>query len=353
MGDTLGDDPRLADGFRRIRERIDLSERYAGLDVAAESAVRAFRDGVPPPAVSTISVGRASTISEVEDRLRGAANLQRPAPTVLDVRDGDGLSHIIRWASEKASRLGFAVVALEAMPVWLDPRSLQSALIGGLKVNGMTLIEGLAEGTLRPDSSAIHHARALATELSPGGMTILTHFLEAVARSRSDEALACIDWILGAPADAGWRRSGQLPSSPLLAPTPRGVAAASVYLARAFGASGVLITVDVRAHATSPAVAIAGLGGLPYNIVLSGAPVEGGKRKELVVPHMQPSELWALARLIRDCHVKAFAWPNAGSVTDDELERLLPVRLPESPVRDWVRGVTAGLDLLLAEQCQL
>lgn len=350
MDDTLGDDPRLADGFRRIRERIDLNDRYAGLDVEAESTIRALRDGVPPPRVSGISVGRATTTADLAERLRGAAAMQRPSPTVLDVGDSDGLSHLMRWTSERAAGLGFGVAALDEMPTWSDPRSVQEAVLGALRVDGRTLIEGLAEGTLRSDVGATRHARALATELSPGGTAALTSLLEAVAHRRLDAALAIVDWLLGAPSDAAWRRSHGLPSSPNLAPTARGVVAAAVYLSRAFGAHGVLITIDSRADGGSRVPAVAELGGVPFSLVLSGSRVERGHSRELTVPHMTPAELRRLARLIRDYHVKAFAWPDAGRVADDELERLLPAAKSEAPVRDWVRTVTAQLDLLLANQ---
>lgn len=350
MGDTLGDDPRLAGGFRRIRERIDLSERYVGLDVVAEAAVRAFRDGVPPPLVAPFSVGRVSMFSALEARLEAAAAQQRPGPTVLRVAEGDGLSHLMRWANENATSRGFAVAHLDAMPFSATPEVLQRVLIGSLRLNGRTLVEGLVSGQLAARPQSADHVRALVSELGSGGVAVLTYFLEAVGAGRLQEALAVIDWMLGGSTDLAWRRARDLPASPSLAGSARGIAAACSYLARAFGASGVLIAVDGRASSKVPAAPAAVLAGLPYTLVLSGAPLGESRTKDVIVPSMSASELRTLARVIRDCHVKAFAWPDAGIVANDELDAGLPAQPIGAPVRDWVRAVTARLDLLLSEQ---
>lgn len=350
MSDTLGDDPRLQDRFRQIRERIDLSERHVGLDVVAEAAVRAFRDGVPPPMVASFSVGRAPIFSALDARLNAAAAQHRPVPTVLHVAEGDGLSHLMRWAHEKATSRGFAVARLDAVSFTAAPEAIQHLLVGTLRLSGRTLIEGLVSGQLAARPQAADHVRALASELGSSGIATLTYFLEAAGAGRLQEALAVIDWMLGAPTGTAWRRARGLPASPLLAGTARGVAAACAYLARAFGASGVLIAVDGRSRSVLPSAPTAALAGLPYTLVLSGASLGETRTKDVVVPSMSPGELRSLARLIRDCHVKAFGWPNAGRVANDELERDLATQPVGAPVRDWVRAVTARLDLLLAEQ---
>jgi Ser/Thr protein kinase RdoA (MazF antagonist) len=64
---------------------------------------------------------------------------------------------------------------------------------------------------------------------------------------------------------------------------------------------------------------------------------------------LKREELEALARLIRDQHVRAYEWPAADEVIDSRLGSLTRA-LNGDKTREWVRGVVAALDSTLAEQ---
>ena len=181
------------------------------MDVRAESAIRAFRDGVPPPAVGRLTIGRTATLATLETRLDNAAARHGPSPTVLQMAEGDGLSHLLRWAAERASSKGFAVAVLDDVPSSAAPRVLQHALIGSMRLDGLTLIDGLLGRRLEAQPLSVDEVHALISELGRGGITTLTYLLESVRSGNYPEALAVIDWMLGSPADEAWRRGRAYP----------------------------------------------------------------------------------------------------------------------------------------------
>jgi hypothetical protein len=346
MSDTLGDDPRLSSAFAQIKERLSLSALYTGGDNRAEADVRAFRDGVPPVRVRELSVGRAATFEVLRGRLEAAAGDRRPKPTTLSVRPGDGLSHLLRWTSEESEAGLMAVAYTEPKSDRSSPFRVQQALLGSMKLSGRTLADALYSGRAVVSDAAIRAVGALAGELTPSGLRVLTVLLEAAADRRTQDALALLGWMQGEPLASDYARRRGLPTIPVLAATYLGVVNAVVHTARAFGAQGMLLLLD----GDTPAAAIAELSRVPFTLVLSGGDRAGPRVKVIDVPPLTPSDLRTLARRIRDKHLQAYGWPDPTPVVNDLLDGLLPPPSPAMTARAWVRTVTATLDNLLSQQ---
>jgi hypothetical protein len=346
MTDTLGDDPRLSSAFAQIKETLNLAALYTGGDVGAEADVRAFRDGVPPPRVHDVSVGRLSVLEALRGRLAAAAGDRRPMPTALSVRHGDGLSHLLRWASEEGQTGLMAVAFAESFGDRASPFRVQQILLASIRLGGRTLSDTLHSGRAAVSNASIQAVRALSSELTPGGLRVLTVLLEAAAEQRTQDALLLLGWMQGERLESADTRPRGLPAVPLLAATYLGVVSAIVHIARAFGAQGMLVIFDEN----EPDAGIVEISRVPYTLVLSGGNGEAAKVKVIAVPPLPAVDLATLARRIRDRHVQAYGWPDPTPVIDAHLDAVMPKPSPDMTARDWVRAVTATLDELLSRQ---
>jgi hypothetical protein len=332
--------------FAQIRERLDLAALYTGGDMRAEADIRAFRDGVPPPRVHDISVGRLSVFEAIRVRLAAAAGDRRPAPTALSVRHGDGLSHLLRWASEESQARLMAVAFAEPGGDRASPFRVQQVLLASLRLGGRTLTDILHSGRAAVSDASIQAVRALSSELTPGGMRVLSVLLEAAAERRTQDALLMLGWIQGEHLESEYARRRGLPTVPLLAATYIGVVSAIVHIARAFGAQGMLVILDEN----EPDAAIVEISRVPYTLVLSGGSGDAAQVKVIAVPPMAAVDLGTLARRIRDRHIQAYGWPDPTPVIDAHLDKVLPKPSVDMTAREWVRAVTATLDGLLSKQ---
>lgn len=351
MADTLGDNSELAAVFARAKEKIQLSEEgHRDRDWAAQQVVRAWRDGVPPSRVRDYTVDCRAAVRLLTEAVAGATRGQSSRPIGLRVPAGMGQTHVLRYASELANAAGVAVAWVPSVDGRPSVLKTQQVLLAGARVDGQTLAAYLAGSTGRSGASAsVSDVRRLLNELSPGGVISMTLVLEAASRGRYEEALEVLSWLLGETVDEAWRRARHLPLKPELAPTGRGVLAGCVAFARIVGASGLVVIDDARPdpghEGTVPGYLLDPLPGL---LVLSGQ-AWSGVRGMIELGPLKREELEALARLIRDQHVRAYEWPAADEVIDSRLGSLTRA-LNGDKTREWVRGVVAALDSTLAEQ---
>lgn len=239
-----------------------------------------------------------------------------------------------------------AVAFIEPGGDRVSPFRVQQVLLGSMRLSGRTLADALYSGRAAVSDAAIRAVRALAGELTPSGLRVLTVLLEAAAEQRTQDALLLLGWLQGEPLESDYRRRRGLPTVPVLAATFLGVVSAVVHTARALGAQGMLLILD----GNEPDTPIAEIARVPFTLVLTGGNRAMPKVKVIEVPPLTPGELRTLARRIRDRHIQAYGWPDPTPVVDARLDGVLPTPSLDMTARDWVRAVTATLDSLLSQQ---
>jgi hypothetical protein len=347
MSETLGEDPRIAALLGEVREGLALSEASVG-DAQAQAEVRAFRDGVPPPAVAALTVGRERTLEEIRRRIDANARGQRPGLMLLDVRAGDGLSHLLRWAKEQGESARTAVATLDAATIRSSSLVVQEKLLGSAHLRGRHLADVLYSERAALAEQTVVSIKALTGELSGAGLRTISVLLEATAAGRTADAFAILERMQGGDLERQELRRLGLPSERCIADTTRGVVIALTHVVRAFGASGLLLLLDAR---VPPLEAIA-LSSLPFAFMIAGGSSRDPRFRASEVGPLGEQDQILLARRIRDRHLHAYNWSNASSVTNRKLETCIPVQ-PGITARDWVRTITAVLDQRLArDECQ-
>lgn len=344
MNDDLGDSPRLAVTFAKIREAIDLHARGLGIDHDAEADIVAFRDGVVPRVVSTLTVGRTEQARTCQERIDAASKGRRPRTVAISTVPGDGLTHFLHLVAELADASGLATAWLVDRESVRSPLSVQTSVLSSAMLGSRSLFDSV-EPPPSHDLGIQGAAERLSERLTPAAVRGLTIIFESLRSGHPEAALPVYRWLCGQDPGANWRAAQRLPAKPALTLTWSSLLEACCLLTQIGGAKGLVLLVDLQGLTSAPEW----LGSQASHCFVASGLASPDGVDSLTLPCLTKDQGLRLAAIIRDRHIAAYAWPSAEAVADSELQTLV-APLSWRTTRECVRSIVTHLDQTLARQ---